>query len=534
MRFLSVNVDSFLIELQSLEETIALYKALQHQSFVGIEDCIPAAKTILVFFNELETSFDHLVTIIGQLSIDVNDLQQNKTVIIPISYQGEDLVPVAELQGMTVSEVINKHRKSVWNVAFIGFAPGFAYLTSQDRPFTDIPRLKTPRKKIPAGSLGLAGQYSGIYPKDSPGGWQLIGSTAEKMWDLERENPALLLPGMSVQFEDVTHKPVTVNVPHTVHNHRAQDERIPSNEQTTEALLKITAPSLQMLIQDEGRFKHTNIGVGTAGAMDQSSMHAANRLVGNSTDTAVIEILNGGFKAKILNATVIAVTGATAEIQVIFNNGQQAIFSLYQAIALECGDEFHIKAPTAGLRNYVAVRGGLDVPPILNSQSFDSLAVLGPEPLKVGDVLHQANRAISPISLYESAKFHLPQIGDIVDIDVMMGPRTDWFEENSIAEFFQQTWQVTNESNRVGLRLLGETPLVRKITHELESEGTAIGALQIPPSGQPVLFMNDHPLTGGYPVLASVAKYHWDLIAQIPAGCFIQFRKVADLIDIES
>ncbi|MNT43318.1 KipI antagonist [compost metagenome] len=115
-----------------------------------------------------------------------------------------------------------------------------------------------------------------------------------------------------------------------------------------------------------------------------------------------------------------------------------------------------------------------------------------------------------------------------------MGPRTDWFDADSIEKLCQQTWLVTNESNRVGLRLSGLSPLLRKITHELESEGTCIGALQIPPSGQPVLFMNDHPLTGGYPVIASVAKHHWDLVAQIPAGCHIKFNKIEEFKKIEN
>ncbi len=121
--------------------------------------------------------------------------------IVPIRYDGEDLAQVAELLGLSVTDVIRKHHQSVWNVAFIGFAPGFAYMSSPDKPFTDIPRLTVPRKKIPSGSLGLAGKYSGIYPKDSPGGWQLIGTTLEKMWDLERKNPALLLPGMTVHLK---------------------------------------------------------------------------------------------------------------------------------------------------------------------------------------------------------------------------------------------------------------------------------------------------------------------------------------------
>ncbi|TLU33078.1 carboxyltransferase domain-containing protein, partial [Acinetobacter baumannii] len=289
MRFLSVNADCFLIELASLEETLALYNKLQNTQLNGIKDLVPAAKTILVFFNEIETNFKTLVASIQSLKIDSGFERSGQEVIVPICYNGEDLAQVAELQGLTVADVIRKHHQSVWNVAFIGFAPGFAYMSSPDKPFTDIPRLTVPRKKIPSGSLGLAGKYSGIYPKDSPGGWQLIGTTTEKMWDLERKNPALLLPGMTVHFEDVTHRPTTVTVPQQITRKAEPKQSVP--------LFTITAPSLQMLIQDEGRLNQSNIGVGVAGAMDLSAMHSANRIVGNPTDTPVIEVLNGGLKA---------------------------------------------------------------------------------------------------------------------------------------------------------------------------------------------------------------------------------------------
>ncbi|MDR0237420.1 urea amidolyase family protein [Acinetobacter sp.] len=526
MRFLSVNSDSFLIELASLQETLALYSKLQNLHLKGIKDLIPAAKTILVFFDEINSDFKTLSTLIGRLDIDLDVQQHSQQVIIPIRYDGEDLAQVAELQGLSVADLIRKHHQSTWDVAFIGFAPGFAYMNSPDQPFTDIPRLKTPRKKIPAGSLGLAGQYSGIYPKDSPGGWQLIGTTTEKMWDLERSNPALLRPGIRVHFEDVTHHPVSINVP----------KQIIAVEDTgsKQPLFKIISSGLQTTIQDEGRFQQTNIGVGTAGAMDIDSMHSANRIVGNPSETPIIEVLNGGLKVKMQHSAVIAVTGAISNIHVKFADGQKADFECYQPIALECDDEFHIQTPHAGLRNYLSVRGGFDIQPILNSCSFDSLAILGPSPLTVGDVLYQGQVVPSNITINDVAKANLPQLGDTIELDIVMGPRTDWFDQDSIEKLCNQSWLVTHESNRVGLRLLGKQPLIRKVTHELESEGTCIGALQIPPNGQPVLFMNDHPLTGGYPVIASVAKHHWDLVAQIPADCHIKFRKIAEFVEIEN
>ena len=133
----------------------------------------------MVFFNEIETNFKTLVALIQSLKIDSGFERSGQEVLVPIRYDGEDLAQVAELQGLSVADVIRKHHQSVWNVAFIGFAPGFAYMSSPDKPFTDIPRLTVPRKNT-VRFFGLAGKYSGIYPKDSPGGWQLIGTTSEK------------------------------------------------------------------------------------------------------------------------------------------------------------------------------------------------------------------------------------------------------------------------------------------------------------------------------------------------------------------
>ncbi|AOA57295.1 5-oxoprolinase subunit B/C family protein [Acinetobacter larvae] len=554
MRFLSVNIDSFLIELPSPEETLALYRTLSSHKTLAIQELVPAARTILVIFDDLRTNTKTLVQQIQQLQWDRADQQHAQECVIPICYDGEDLAQVAELQGLSIAELISRHQHSLWQVAFIGFAPGFAYLSSPDRPFSDIPRLATPRKKIPAGALGLAGQYSGIYPKDSPGGWQLIGSTTTAMWDLSRSKPALLTPGMSVIFEDVSHAPSRVAVSTTLSSTtlspslNSETETLKNTDiatathtqtQVTQhnaslAMLSITAAALQMLVQDEGRFKQAHQGVSHAGAMDRFAMHSANRMVGNPPQSAVVEILNGGFKANIHHATVIAVTGAQSDIKVYFSDGRSAQFSSYQSIALDAGDAFLIQNPHAGLRHYLAIRGGIAVPAVLGSCSYDSLAALGPAPLQLGDTLYSAQLNCQPISPYEAAMPQLPKVGDVVELDLVLGPRPDWFSPESIKLLFQQHWQVSHDSNRVGLRLLGEQALQRKITHELDSEGTCIGALQIPPNGQPVLFMHDHPLTGGYPVIGAVAKHHWNLVAQIPAGCQIKFNLFSDITAFEN
>lgn len=240
-------------------------------------------------------------------------------------------------------------------MAFIGFAPGFAYLVSPEQQFQNIPRLSSPRKKVPVGSVALANDYTGIYPKDSPGGWQLIGRTTSRMWDELRDPPALLLPSDRVVFRDVTRQPTQVFLnesiaPKTVQTHQVSAEN---------AVLKVLKVGLQTLIQDQGRDQVAKLGVGQAGAMDQTALASANALVGNTKTAAALEILNGGFSAEVLQPTVIAVTGGVGSLWVTYPDQSRVDVGCYRAIALDAGDRIEIAAPETGLRQYLALRGVL-------------------------------------------------------------------------------------------------------------------------------------------------------------------------------
>ena len=527
MRFLSVNQDSLLVELSDLQETMMLYQHLQQAKHPYIVEMIPAASTVLIEFNQFYIDAPDLIQWIKAQKIQHSQWSTHRQVVIDVHYDGADLHELSELLAMTPQELIHRHTQSVWQVAFIGFAPGFAYLNSSEQPFASVPRLSSPRKKIPAGSVALAGEYSGIYPKDSPGGWQLIGHTSTKMWDLQREPAALLLPGTQVQFRDVSSQTTIITVP------KQLPSRVAIQTEQTEPSLKILKTGLQTLIQDQGRQDVAALGVGHAGAMDQAAFEAANRIVGNPYHAAVLEILNGGLQLEAQQAVVIAVTGAQSEIWLEEISGQKASMPMYQPIALDAGDQLTISVPKKGLRNYLALRGGIAAEQVLGSASYDTLAELGAAPIQRNDLIYAADLTLSSVILDEAAPKNLPEIGQVIEIDVILGPRTDWFKSESVDQFFQQHWRVTQESNRIGLRLQGDYPLQRQVQQELPSEGTCTGALQIPPNGQPVLFMNDHPLTGGYPVIGAVAQHHLDQVAQMPAGSWIKFRQISEFLEIE-
>ncbi len=201
-RFLRCGREAVLVEVDDPDEALALYAALRDAALPGVTDLVPAARTVLVRLDPAVTSPARVRSAVADLPVDRTRRPDAGTVTVPVRYDGPDLADVAAHTGLTEADVIARHTGSAWTVAFAGFAPGFGYLTGGD-PGLDVPRRETPRTRIPAGSVGLAGRFSGVYPHDSPGGWQLIGSTTLRVWDLDREPPALLAPGVRVWFEAV-------------------------------------------------------------------------------------------------------------------------------------------------------------------------------------------------------------------------------------------------------------------------------------------------------------------------------------------
>ncbi|HHR6129115.1 TPA: 5-oxoprolinase/urea amidolyase family protein [Providencia alcalifaciens] len=525
MRFLPVNLSAFMVELPSLEQTMALTDSLTHRPINGIEEITPAARTVLVRYNP---AIEHVNAIVQQISlrnIEGGEAKTGKLVTIPVHYTGEDLPEVAEYLGVSIEEVIRRHTQSEYLVAFSGFAPGFGYMVSKQAQL-QVPRRQSPRVRIPAGSVALAGEFSSVYPQASPGGWQLIGQTDLSVWDINRPEPALLQAGYRVQFVDQSRSSVSYSLP-------SQTDIKPIDKNQTYDLT-VLATGLQTLFQDRGRIGQSALGISESGAMDKSALYSANRLVGNCTQSTVLEVTQGGLKVRANRDLLVGITGAECSVTITTEDGQIYTSATYQPIHLTKGDVIQLGRPTKGVRSYFAVRGGFSVAPVLESCSFDTLAQVGPAPLMVGQSLSIGQKMNHrAISLSESPAFDYPTADDVVVLDVVMGPRTDWFTEQAAELLRQQVWQVTAASNRIGLRLAGEVPLSRELLQELPSEGTCIGAIQVPANGQPVLFLNDHPLTGGYPVIGAVCDYHLDLAGQIPVNGKIRFNPLREFYQLE-
>ncbi|OZE92256.1 allophanate hydrolase subunit 1 [Rhodococcus sp. 15-2388-1-1a] len=198
MRIVPAGENAALVEFDGLDETMAYYRALSLNTPAGVVDLVPAARTVLVMFDGPKQPVLDWISATEPAVTAVDD--RSDTVTISVVYDGEDLDEVARLTGLSTTEVVAAHTGRVWTVAFGGFAPGFGYLVGTDTRL-HVPRRTSPRTSVPAGSVGLAGEFSGIYPRSSPGGWQLIGRTDAPLWNLDRDPPALLRPGTAVRFE---------------------------------------------------------------------------------------------------------------------------------------------------------------------------------------------------------------------------------------------------------------------------------------------------------------------------------------------
>ncbi|GAB17733.1 hypothetical protein GOEFS_037_00360 [Gordonia effusa NBRC 100432] len=284
-------------------------------------------------------------------------------------------------------------------------------------------------------------------------------------------------------------------------------------------VVEIRAPGPFATVQDLGRPGYAHLGVPRSGAADRGALRLANRLVGNAEGLACIETTLGGLRLRAVDEVLVAVSGAVADVA---RNGIP--YGRNAAMPLSAGDELSIGATTSGLRNYVAIRGGIDIEPVLGSRSTDTLAKLGPPALTAGTRL--------PIGAHDNSwpaigaapvDDHLP---DVVVLDATDGPRTDRIE--NLADLFTTTWVVNTDSNRVGVRLDcrdSASVRTRADVGELASEGIAHGSIQLPPSGQPVIFLADHPVTGGYPVVAVLSARSLDRAGQLAPGNVVRLRR---------
>ncbi|QOR69601.1 biotin-dependent carboxyltransferase family protein [Ruania alkalisoli] len=269
-----------------------------------------------------------------------------------------------------------------------------------------------------------------------------------------------------------------------------------------------------VLIEDLGRAGHAASGVSASGAADRGALVAANRRLGNPDGAPALEVMLGQLHLRAEQEVLVTLAGAPAPLR-----ADGMVHPPGAVVMLPAGAELMLRTPPWGLRSYLAVRGGIDVPRVLGSASHDVLSGLGPPPVQAGDVLSVGTPSGPvPTADVTHGAPHTPFL-----LDVLPGPRRDWFTPEAVETFLSEPYTVTDTGDRVGVRLDGPV-LERARSGELASEGVVRGSVQVPPDGKPLIFGPDHPVTGGYPVIGVLTEAAADASAQVRPGQQVRFR----------
>jgi KipI family sensor histidine kinase inhibitor len=538
----------------------ALSSALEGRE--GIRELVPCYAELKIDYDPTLVTFDELERHVESLDLRANQVDGPRLIEVPVCYDGEDLERVAIHNGISVDEVIRRHTEATCLIYMLGFSPGFAYMGGLDRALA-TPRLDIPRIKVPAGSVGIAGNQTGIYPVESPGGWNIIGQTSLSLFDPERKNPFLFEPGDEVRFvrearlnvkglkvegenvgqasclSEFIDKPLGVGRASLRHEEGVlvrretrpflnKKEPYPTPLKSKNNLIsrqgldvcptfKVIEPGMYTTVQDGGRYGYLRYGLPPGGAMDRAAFRRANALLGNDPDAAVLECTGTMPVLEFSQDAVISVVYADRET----------------VLAIKAGESVRFEPIGNGYRAYIAFEGGLDVPEVMGSCSTYVPAKLGGyegRVLRAGDVIGLGDGAgrmpaIQPcvprrgvgegLDLASASEAH---------IRVIPGPEADWFDCGGLNTFLTEAFTVSSKSDRAGIRLEG-SPLSFRSEEQMVSSGIAMGTIQVPPSGLPIIMMADHPTTGGYPRIGNVVEEDLSRLAQMKPGDVLRFAE---------
>jgi KipI family sensor histidine kinase inhibitor len=507
-----VGEGALLVEFPGVSEDVANRAAVAAAGRLGrpgLLDAIPGARSLFLVYDArldrraLERDLEG--------AADPSAGSPGRTVRVPVRYGGRDALDLPDLArnaGISAVEFVRRHAAAAYRVAFLGFAPGFAYCVGLPDELA-APRLATPRTRVPAGGVAIGGSYTGVYPARTPGGWRLIGRTGRRLFDPASDPPTLFLPGDSVIFEPTDNEPPPSGDPPSPRLRRTGHSEIAAGSADWGTpIFRVSNPGLFTSLQGAPRHGRGAFGVPAGGAMDLAALSAGNALVGNSAGSAALELTLAGPELEVLADGRAAIAGASMAAEL---NG----------LAVAPGRPFHLRRggrlrtirATSGVRAYLCVAGGLAIPP----------AEWQTRPLLRDDVVCRAEAPAPVLASVPSGHVFAEGI-----VRVVLGPQEDRFDERGIAAFLSQTWRVSASSDRRGVRLEGE-PVPHAGSAEIAPEGTALGAIQVPPDGRPIVLGPDRPVTGGYAKIATVLTADWPLIAQAAPGAILRFRAVGTL-----
>jgi KipI family sensor histidine kinase inhibitor len=497
-------------------KAIAVAEAVRAEHLAGVRDVVPTYRSVAVHFDPLIADPRELGAAVERGLSASSELVHGRAVDIPVVYggpTGPDLVEVAAWARLSPEAVADCHASVVYRVFMLGFLPGFAYLGSVDERIA-APRRATPRLRVRAGSVGIAGRQTGIYPRESPGGWQIIGHSSVRLFDPVRVPPALLQPGDTVRFVAVP--PDARNGSHV--GHAPAQASGGSSHRHAARSVTVLRPGLLTTVQDEGRWGQQASGVPVSGPLDLVSHRIANAVVGNSRNAAVLEATLVGPELRIDHAARLAVAGG--DLQASLDGSP---LRMGEATNCRAGSVLRFAERRTGARAYVAFDGGVDVVPVLGSRATHPGAALGGvegRALAAGDRL-PLGPARTPNRARQVGIPALATAGG-ARLRVLPGPQDDFFPVSALDLLERTRFRITPKADRMAYRLSGAS-LPRLEAREMISDAAFVGGIQVPPSGEPILLMSDRQTTGGYPQIATVITADLPVAGQLAPGDWVEF-----------
>jgi KipI family sensor histidine kinase inhibitor len=439
-------------------------------------------------------------------------------VTIPCTFDGPDLNEVAERAGCTSDEVVALLTARQLTVAVVGFSPGFAYLEGLPDALRAVPRRTRPRPVVPAGAVALANGHAAVYPTASPGGWQLVGRTGFPLFSVSAPPYAALAPGDRVRFRVA----------------RAGDPAEPAPvapaawapPSGARLVCEVVTPGWRAAVQDGGRRGVAASGIPGACPADPVSFAMANALTGNRSGAGALEITGGGTRLRGLAPCHVAVVGAVPEVRL-----DGAPVPAERVLPFEPGQVLEIGPLRDGCRTYLAVAGGVLGPELFGSCAGDELSGLGPGALAPGARVW-AGPWSPPLGdhLSEDAAVAARAGGSPLELRVVPGPHGERFDVGALERLAESVFAAEDDSNRVGVRLRQQDGAAWRgadeSSGELDSQGMVTGAIQVPPSGDPVVLGPDHATLGGYAVVGVVASADHGRLGQCGPGSRVRFVTV--------
>jgi len=543
MKIKAVNEDCFLITLGTaidltLTAKIAdLNQQIKTKLADDLVDSTPAYTTILVQFNLLTISplvvYKVLETLLSSV-VDSTVKISTKVHRLPVYYHqtvAPDLLDLAKHKSMTVQQVIELHTQQAYQVCALGFSPGFAFL-AEVNPLLQQARLKTPRAKVKAGSVAIADKQTAVYPSDSPGGWNIIGHCPLLLFNMKNNPISQFKVGDQVEFYSIDQQ-TYLSLMEKQWGKQVEQVHCAISEQKNTGL-QVISRGLLATIQDSGRFSQSEQGVSQGGSADAYSANWANYLLANHLHCAVIEITVGGAEFLALSDVCLALTGANMNAQVFDEHNQYLQSINQQTFYLLTGQTLKLSYSSEGTRAYLAVKGGFEVVDVLGSCSTVMRNKIGGlngqgNALKAGDCIpvKSPDNQVNPKQqlITRIANQYWPHFNELTKIGIIESYQSDQFLASQKQQLYQQVYTIDANSDRMGIRLNGQ-PLTSKTTGVI-SEAIALGSMQIPADGIPIILLQDRQTLGGYPKMGCVCRYDLKKLVQLPAGSKIQFYPIA-------